>query len=124
MSYDISLYKPEFLHRALEHGLGDWAKPDPIPEADVAAIVERLLAKGYLKEAGFSGFGDSYVHPTIAWGLQVGVYRGSVDFTVAYSDDVDNALAAAFSDARELAQLAKLAVYDPQSDEIEEPADQ
>jgi hypothetical protein len=120
VSYDISLYKPEFLRRAIEQQLGDWTKSDPIPEADLAAIADRLRAKNYVKEFGHPDLGDSYLHPNAAWGVKAGVYRGSVSFTVPYGDDAENAVAAALSDARELAQLAKLALYDPQSGEVEE----
>jgi hypothetical protein len=120
MSYDISLYKSEFLRRAIEQNLGDWTNADPIPEADLAAIAARLLAKGYVKGFCHLQLGDEYTHPNNAWGIQVGIFRGSVGFTVAYGSDATNAVAAALSDARELAKLTKLALYDPQTGEIEE----
>lgn len=85
MSYDISLYKSEFLHRAIEQQLGDWTTSDPIPDADRAAIEERLLAKGYMKGFGHPQFGDTYAHPNAAWGVQASLYRGSVSFTVPSS---------------------------------------
>src|SRR5688572_27562676 len=110
MSYDISLYRPEFLRRAIEQNLGDWSRPDPIPEADVSAIVERLLSKGYVKQFAHPQFGDQYTHPNAGWGIQVSVDPGSIEFTVPYGVDAARAVAAALADARELKQLANLAL--------------
>jgi hypothetical protein len=123
MSYDIGLYKPEFLRRAIEQNLGEWTRPDPIPEADMAAIVERLLAKGYVKKFVHPQLGDEYTHPDTDLGIQVSVYPGSVDFTVPYWVDAARAVAVALADAQELARLARLALYDPQSGEVGEMQD-
>ena len=82
--------------------------------------MERLLSKGYVKELVHPQFRDEYTHPNARWGIQVSVYPGSVEFTVPYGVDAERAVAAALADARELKQLAHLALYDPQAGEIEE----
>jgi hypothetical protein len=120
LSYDISLYRTEFLRHAIEQNLGVWSRADSIPEADVMAIVEWLKTKGYVQGFGHPDLGVTYSHPRSDWAIQVGVHRGCIAFTVAYGNAALSAVAAALADARELMELGKLALYDPQSGEIEE----
>ena len=115
MSYDISLYKPEFLRRALEQHLGDWTDADPIPSTTVEDAVRWLIARGYKKEFEHPQHGREFAHPNGAWGVQVGVRRASISFTVPYWDDAVEAIIAAKVDADELAEVTGLAVHDPQT---------
>ena len=46
MSYDISLYQPDFLKRAIKEDLGDWTEADPIPESAASLIRGTPFGKG------------------------------------------------------------------------------
>ncbi len=115
MSYDISLYKPEFLRRAIEQRLGDWTDADPIPMPAIEGAVTWLIARGYTKEFEHPQLGRDFAHPNQAWGVQVGVHRGSISFSIPYWDGAVEAITAAKADAEELAEFTGLAVHDPQT---------
>ena len=117
MSYDISLYRPEFLRRAIAENLGDWTGADPIAPETLEKVVQWLLDRGYAMEVDHPTYGKQFAHPNPAWGVEVGVYRGSVGFSIAYWEESTNAIAAVMTQARELAKLTGLAIHDPQSGE-------
>ena len=118
MSYDIELYQPAFLKRAIEQNLGDWTNADPISERSLSLIRDRLLSKGYRVDYESDGCCE-FVHPNSNWGLQVAVFKGEVAFAIAYWEEADMAIEVARSDAKELAKLACLGYYDRQTGEID-----
>jgi hypothetical protein len=120
MSYDLALYKPEFLTRALEQQLGDWTNADPIPADDIDAIIGWLRGRGYVEQVRpWPGDGRGFRHAERAYGIDVLVSRGSVEFAIAYGPDAERAVNAALTDTRQISTLARLALYDPQLGEIE-----
>jgi hypothetical protein len=112
MSYDIYLYEKRFLQRALEDDLGDWTKADPFSEDKLRLIRDHLSKKGYVPQ------GDTdFEFPNDKWGLQASVFKGEVAFGIPYWDDADAAIERAHKDAKELAIVADLGFYDPQTGE-------
>ena len=115
MSYDIDLYDRQFLRRAIEQQLGDWTGADPLPSRTTDAAVAWLLARGYVTESEHTRLGHSFVHSNASWGVQAGVFRNCIAFTVPYWDDAAAAITAVKTDAIELAEFTHLAVHDPQT---------
>lgn len=114
MSYDINLYRPDFLRRAIEQNLGDWTEADPIDDKDVERIIKYLQQKGYVEQFHPWNLGRSFVHPEPKWRIEADVFRGSVSFSVSFGEETEQAVNAATADARELTQLVNLALHDPQ----------
>ncbi len=117
MSYDISLYQPSFLKRAIAENLGDSTDADPIPEESLSRIRRWLLGQGYIVEQEQMRCMES-VHPKESWGLQVAVFTTEVAFVIPYWDNADRAIEVARRDARALAQIEGLGCYDQQTGEM------
>ena len=118
MSYDIGLYQPDFLKRALAEGLGDLTDADPIAEQTLATVHQQLEEKGYVVESQ-SDLCCELIHPNSSWGLQVSIFGGEVTFSVPFGDEADQAIEVARRDAREIATLARLGYHDPQTGEVD-----
>ena len=119
MSYDISLYRSEFLKRALEENLGDWTNADPIPQEDLDRALQYLLDSDYVEQNyPWTTKGRCFTHPRSELCISANVYDSSVYFSVDYGENADEALAVAQRDAREVSKMSNLAYYDPQSGEI------
>jgi hypothetical protein len=118
MSYDIYLYCKDFLARALEQNLGDWSNADPIDEKSLAIVRKQLAEKGYSLEIEEDDC-QEYLHPNEDWTIQVQVFSSEIAFNVPYGDEFEEAIAAALSDAQDLAEAAGLGLHDPQTCEAE-----
>src|SRR5438132_801787 len=113
MSYDIYLYEEAFLERAFEQNLDDWTNADPISEEKKGRIRQRLADKGY-KLVGERPKSQEYLHPNEDWAITVSIYTGEIAISIPYWKDASNAVDAALTDAKELADVAQLTLYDPQ----------
>lgn len=113
MSYDIYLYEKAFLKHALEQNLGDWTNADPISEEKKGRIRQLLADKDY-KLVGEKPESQEYLHPNEDWAITVSIYTGEIAISLPYVKDAANAVAAASTDAKKLADVAQLTLYDPQ----------
>ena len=116
MSYDIYLYEKAFLKRALEQNLDDWTNADLISEEKKGRIRQSLKAKGY-RIVGEKPTSQEYRHPNKNWAITVSIYTGEIAITIPYWKDAENAVHVALVDAKEFADVAQLALYDPQADD-------
>jgi len=119
MSYEISLYRREFLDRAIREQLGDWTGADPIPEESRHEATAFLLNRGYT-EQNYPWQTDcqTYQHPELKEHLEVTVFDGCISVAIQYSGDAVDTVNMAIETAKELGRLIELAVYDPQDGRI------
>lgn len=117
MSYDISLFEPHFLRRALADNLGDWTNATPLPIAALDVIRDRLRSEQFILETKRNGF-EEWAHPNADWGLQVSLFKNQVAFSIPYWNDWENATMYAQDEAKALAAATGLGYYDAQSGEV------
>lgn len=117
MSYDISLFEPQFLRRALAEDLGDWTDATPLQEAALQAVRDRLRNEKFVMETDHSGC-QEWVHPKAAWGLQVALFNNQIAYSIPYWDDWENAAMYAQQEAKTLAAATGLGYYDAQSGDV------
>lgn len=118
MSYDLALYSPEFLNRAIAANLGDWSDADPISPSTAEAIVTRLLSEGYVERSYPWLIGRCFVHPRAELQIETNLFRGSLSFSVSYGPHSAEAINIATSEATAFAKLLGLAFCDPASGQI------
>lgn len=125
MSYDISIYPKPFLKKAIEQSLGDWSNGDPICEKIIASIVTEIQSYGFTQDdvdPGFAAFmkeereelGREYTIETESLLAQASVFRGSVNFSIPFSDKADRAIEFCRTIAKQIADKHNLGFYDPQ----------
>jgi hypothetical protein len=112
MSYDLALYRTEFLQQAIDNEQTAWLNPLQFETETIAQIGEWLRRRGYLLDDPEL---RDYSHPREEWGIQLTIFDGEIAFTIPYWDDIAAAITAALEDAQELARFAGLALYDPQT---------
>ena len=118
MSYDITLYRPEFLRRAIAANLGDWTNADPIPPSTMEAIISRLLSQGYVEQSYPWLIGRCFVHPRHELQIEANVFKGSLSFGVSYGPHAMEGAEVATTEAKAFASAFELAFCDPASGEI------
>ena len=116
MSYEISLYRREFLDRAIREQLGDWTGADPIPEPSRLQAATFFEQRGYVEESYPWSTGRCFKQPSQP--VEATIYIGCISFAVHHSEQGLAALEAAKHEARALGQLLDLAAYDPQEGQI------
>jgi hypothetical protein len=55
MSYDISLFEPQFLRRAIAEQLGDWTDAPQLPASALEPIRDRLKTQQFIIETERAG---------------------------------------------------------------------
>lgn len=118
MSYDLTLYRPEFLRRALADNLGDWSDADPIPSSIANTIVSRLLLQGYIEQFYPWLIGRCFAHPRSELQIEANLFRGSLSFSVSHSPHATEATEVALSEAVTFAQHFGLAFCNPATGQI------
>ena len=121
MSYDISLYRRDFLKRAMESGLGDWTDADPIPDDTIPALIAAIEAAGFVRFAGHKPYSKEGWGPWIEFTLdtptmvaQVTVFPGEIGFNIPYGDLAGPSIEFCIQMASRLAIEHGLGFYDPQ----------
>lgn len=126
MSYDITLYRRDFLKRAIEANLGDWSGADPIPDDAMRALIAAVEAAGFIRspvDPGFTDFAKQEgFDPGMEFNLdtptllaQLTVFPGEVAFSIPYSDPRTHASVDFCNQiARRLAAEHELGFNDPQ----------
>lgn len=126
MSYDITLYRRDFLKRAIETNLGDWTGADPIPDDAIQALIAAVEAAGFIRSQVDQGFTDfakqEGFDPGIEFNLdtqtllaQLTVFPGEVAFSIPYSGPRTEASVDFCGQiARRLAAEHELGFNDPQ----------
>jgi hypothetical protein len=119
MSYEISLYRRDFLDRAIREQLGDWTNAGSLSE------VSRELAKAFLQQRGYTEQNypwqsncQTYQHPEFKEQVEVTIFNGCISFAIQYSERANEAVTLSIESAKELGSLIDLAVYDPQDARI------
>lgn len=128
MSYDIGLYRRDFLKRAIETQLDDWLGADPIPEEAIQAAVEAAKADGFVEAtlrqpAGAAGtMGPLRCRaelmkktPTLL--AQMHVFAGQIAFTIPYGPLARESVAFCTRLAKQIAETHGLGYRDPQTGE-------
>jgi hypothetical protein len=125
MSYDITLYRRDFLKRAIEDNLGDWTGADPIPVEVMHALLISVEAAGFVRgptDAAFADFarqegfapGAEFVLDTPALLAQLTIFPGEVAFSIPYGPRSDASVDFCIQTARRVAAERALGFYDPQ----------
>ncbi|MEZ4224733.1 MAG: HEAT repeat domain-containing protein [Polyangiaceae bacterium] len=115
MSYDISIYRAEFLELALAEGLGDWTNAPALPE-DV-----RREAEEGLHELGFeeqpTGLGKELLLDTPLMLAEASIFEGSIHLSVPFSERAEHTISTLVEFAKSFAFSRALGYYDPQTGE-------
>ncbi|WP_425398574.1 hypothetical protein [Aeoliella sp.] len=118
MSYDLCLYRPEFLRHAIENNLGDWTDADPISEEMSDSIVAHLLRQQYSEQQYPWLIGRCFSHPDSGLQIEAHLYTGSLVFSVSYGPRSSEAVQVATNEARSAAKLFGLGFVDPETGAI------
>ena len=119
MSYEISLYRRDFLDRAISEQLGDWTNAEPLSEESRELAVKFLQRRGYTEQNyPWQSNCQTYQHPEFKEQVEVTIFDGCISFAIQYSDRAVEAVNLSIESAKELGSLIDLAVYDPQDTRI------
>jgi hypothetical protein len=128
MSYDVSLYRRDFLKRAIESNLGDWTSADPIPASIIESIVSIAEQQGFAREpvddafVAFcreKGFNPALEFTTDTPNLlaKLSIFPGQIAFSIPYGDRATTSVDFCVRFARYLATTLDLGFHDPQEGE-------
>jgi hypothetical protein len=128
MSYDVSLFRRDFLKRALESNLGDWTGADPIPEPVIDSLISVAERESFVRapvddafmafsrQEGFEpGVEFMIDSPTLL--AQLTVFPGQVCFSIPYGPRADASIDFCVHLAKRMAVEHNLGFHDPQEDE-------
>ncbi|MEQ1841317.1 MAG: hypothetical protein ABL994_12980 [Verrucomicrobiales bacterium] len=128
MSYDISLYRRDFLKRAIESNLGDWTSADSIPASVIESIVSTAEQQGFAREPVDDAFvafcrqegfkpGLEFTTDTPTLLAQLSILPGQIAFSIPYGDRATASVDFCVRFARYLATTHDLGFHDPQEGE-------
>ena len=124
MSYDVGLYRRDFLKRAIESELDDWLGADPIPEQTIEAAIEAAKAEGFvqatLKQPSVPGpltCRAELMKKTPTLLAQMHVFAGQIGFTIPYGPLARDSVAFCTRFAKQLARTHGLGYRDGQTGE-------
>ena len=130
MSYDLQLYRRDFLRRALAENLGDWTSAPPIPHSARERLVAFAEAAGFARfppDPEFAAYSEGQGHPlgdectldspTVL--AQLVVFSGEATFSIPYSDRANASIALCLDLARQVAKEHSLGFDDPQTGEVQ-----
>ena len=128
MSYDIALYRQDFLKRAIENELDDWLGADPIPEQTIQAALEAARAEGFVEAplkppaGAIAAAGPLTCRaelqkktPTLL--AQMHVFAGQIAFTIPYGPLARDSVAFCTRLAKQIARTHNLGYRDSQTGE-------
>lgn len=129
MSYDISLYRRDFLEQAITERLGDWTAAPAIDDfvvRDIVSEAQRIGFRGVPQDPRFVAFAaaqghtvaDEFTLDTSDVLAQLMVFKGAVTFSIPYSNRASSSISSCLELARSLAAKHGLGLYDPQSGEV------
>lgn len=128
MSYDIMLYRRDFLKRAVENDLEDWSDPDPFAEDTVRALIDAATLEGFVltpideefvaftRAEGFEP-GTEFVLDTSTLLAQLTVFAGEIAFSIPYGNRAELSVTHCIRLAKRMSANYGLAYYDPQEGE-------
>jgi hypothetical protein len=125
MSYDIALYRRDFLKRAIEQKLGDWTGADPISEGATRALVASAEAAGFIRNPTNEAFAEfakqNGVPPCVEFNLdtptrraQLMVFPGQLAFSIPYGPRAKASVGFCIQIAKRVAIDQALGFHDPQ----------
>jgi hypothetical protein len=128
MSYDIGLYRRDFLKRAIENKLDDWLGADPIPEQTIQAVLEAAKVEGFVERPLKQPRGATTTTRTFACRAelmkrtptllaQLHVFAGQIAFTIPYGPLARDSVPFCTRLAKEIARTHGLGYRDPQTGE-------
>jgi len=128
VSYDITLYRREFLKRAIENNLGDWTGADPIPDAVMKLVIGSFQAAGFVSQPvdeSFADFlrqegvvpGEEFVLDTSTVLARMTVFPGQIAFSIPHGERSNTSVDFCVQLASQAAEQHSLGFYDPQEGE-------
>jgi hypothetical protein len=124
MSYDVGLYRRDFLKRAIENELDDLLGADPIPEEAIQAVIEAAKAEGFVEARlklpsapGPLTCLAELMKKTPALLAQMHVFAGQIAFTIPYGPLARDSVAFCTRFAKQLAKTHGLGYRDTQTGE-------
>lgn len=118
MSFNIDLYRPEFIKRAIALNLGDWSNADPIAPTTAESVVSYFQSLGYVEQFYPWVIGRCFTHPRTELQIEINLFSGSLSLSVSYGPHSQEAIEIIISVAKSCAQSFGLAYRDPTSGEV------
>jgi hypothetical protein len=128
MSYDIGLYRRDFLKRAIENKIDDWLGADPIPEQTIQAALKAAKVEGFVERSLKQPSGATTATTNFACRAelmketpmlfaQVRVFAGQIAFTIPYGPLARDSVPFCTRLAKQIARTHGLGYRDPQTGE-------
>jgi hypothetical protein len=125
MSYDIALYRRDFLKKAIEEKRGDWTGADPISEDVIRAFVAKAEAAGFVQSPTNEAFaefakqngvtpGVEFILDTQVCLAQLTVFPGTLAFSIPYGPRARDSVGFCIQIAKRAATDHALGFHDPQ----------
>lgn len=129
MSYDVSLYKPNFLRSAVASSLGDWRAAPALNAKAKDAIVQAAQSEGFVATPHPPGFAEfmrsqgitpssDFWLTTPQLNLTLQLFENSVVLAVQPSEEASTSVSFARDFGQRLAKELCLGFFDPQAGEV------